>query len=152
MSPTPLLSTRPGWFQHRRDEEGISPSRRVSIHADATRRGIPSSRCVFIRTAPTSRGIPPLVVFLSAQTRRGGDLPFLACFYPRRRNVEGYTYPLHRVSIRTDTARGASRHDEREYTPSRRISIRTDATRRAHPPPRHLLYYILIYFNYNYYS
>ena len=150
-----LVSTRPGWFQHhpthfRRERGEFNP--------DTTR-----------------RGSPLLSVFLSSQTRRGGDLPFSLSLYPHRRNEEGRS-PSRRVSIHTD----ATRRDI--HTPSHRVSIRTDTvtggipTRRqgVYPfssffyphrcdeegrsppggltPPRHLLYYIFIYFNYNNYS
>jgi hypothetical protein len=90
-------------------------------------RGYTPSRCISIRTDTTRGDIPFLVVFLSVQTRRGGDTP-----------------SRHVSIIHTDTTRWGSpfsacffspRHNEEGSGPSSSTPFNVTQTGRVHHPP-----------------
>ena len=112
------------------NEKGETPSHSCFYPHRRDERGYPPSRCVSICTDTTRRGTPLLLVFLSAQTRRGGGHPFSACFCPHRRDEEGIS-PSRRVSIHTDaTGRGSPLLGVFLFTQTREIpsSLRVSTT------------------------
>ena len=138
-------------FTYRRDGRGFPPSRRVSFHTDATRRGKPSSvvfLCNWTRREwvyPFSLGFfpyrrdergetPSLLHSFHIQTRREGVSPFSSCFFPQTRREGGNPLSVH-IQMRREGVYPFSscffphRHDEKRETLFRRVSLQLDATR-----------------------